>query len=740
MPNPTADTSPGGIVDAVVEWWHEGRHTGNATYVMSPVAADGALVIRRAHERIPGSVLVDATGLTAEQVLHQALTAFGVDLSADKRRSWQNARIGWTDHRLLLVVNAHRAGPTRRSYEPEQLLGFALRWLAQGKLTVLTDTSPDLLPRGTTPRAVFDVSPSHSATPPLPESPALRALALAEPRVVPLAVWAQLVASLTGTTPTEDELTSFAREHSDLVRSGPLGVSFVDEGVAEALRAGTAPDELQRVNGHLAHWLLQSMSAFRHPEGWARSGVLGLYAATGLAMHAVQAGTYEELERNGEAVANIPQSVLMDAGRTAAGYVIPRDTPAADAKQLWTWGVVPNNQRSWASWLHLMTLSRNDHETAAAIAASSVSLPWRAKWAKWRPPGGFHPGYLQSGKIDALAEVRWRGRPAVAGRHRSFTVGSRTEYTSIWDVETGERLAGPWEGDEIPPTHRAELTWPPQPSPEAQAQPHATEGDSVGPSTAQELFAAAPARRNDRSFLLPCVPLPVGDVTVFGSDSGLVAIEASGGIGLTGLGSLNQPLGGSYASAGGSMPADAAGPDQTDHAVLALLFEDIFPVEPEELPDGLTHEPTRELLLEFGLPDVDEGGMRVLPYCDWDVEILEEMPSWPDDIDPIDETGPFFQIGKWMGAEIVIDGPTGHVLRVPTGPDEEELAALPAAHSLEAFLTMVAWWVTGLRTRDTLPPPRDEKPEILGHVLGALTVIDEKGSEAPAWAYIFENE
>ncbi|MCX4834899.1 SUKH-4 family immunity protein [Streptomyces sp. NBC_01016] len=737
MPRPTADTSPQGSVEAVVEWWHEGQHTGSVTYVVSPVAADGASVVRRAHERIPGSVLVDATGLTTEQVLHQALTAFGVDLSADKQRSWQNAELDWTDHRLLLVVNAHRAGPTRRSHEPEHLLGFALRWLAHGKLTVLTDTSPALLPRGTSPKAVFDVSPSHSATP-LPESSALRALALAEPRVVPVAVWAELVAALSGVTPTEGELTTFVQEHSALVRSGPLGVSFVDEGVAEALRAATAPDELRRVNSHLSHWLLQSMPTYRHPDGWARSGALGLYAATGLAMHAVQAGTYEELGRNGEAIANIPKSVLMDAGRTAVGFLIPGNTPAADAKQLWTWGVVPDNQRSWASWLHLMTLSRNDHEAAAAIAASSMSLPWQAKWAKWRPPGGYHPVYLQSGKIDALVEVRWRKRPAVAGRHRSFMVGSRAEYTSIWDAETGERLAGPWEGDEG--EHRADLSWPPQPAPEAQTQPHPAEGDSTGPSTVRELFAAAPPRRNDRSFLWPCVPLTVGDITVLGSDSGLVAIEAADGIDLTSLGSLNRPLSGSYASADGNTPVDSPGPDQTDHTVLPLLFDDIFPVEPEELPDGLTHEPTRELLLDFGLPDVAEGGMRVLPYCDWDVEILEEMPSWPDDIDPIDETGPFFQIGRWMGGEIVIDGPTGHVLRVPTGPDEEELAALPAAHSLEAFLTMVAWWVTGLRIRDTLPPPREEKPDVLGYVLGALTMIDDKGSEAPAWAYVFENE
>ncbi|MHC5257543.1 SUKH-4 family immunity protein [Streptomyces sp. UC4497] len=729
MPEPTAPTSSGGIVDDVIEWWHEGRREGGVgvAHVVSAHGTDGASVIRRVHERLAGSVLVDATGLTAEQVLQQALSAFGVDLSADKQRSWSIARGEWPEQRLLLIANAHRAGPTRRSHEPERLITYALRSLACAKLAVLTDALPELLLSSTSPKAVFNLPTSDSVAP-TPDSSTLRALALAEPRVVPVAVWAQLVAALTGTAPTQDELTSFAREHSDLVRSGPLGVSFVDEGVAEALRPEIASDELQRANRHLAQWLLQSVSTFRHPEGWARSGALGLYAAAGIAMHAVQAGTYEELLRNSKAIANIPQSVLMDSGATALRYYAPGDSPAADAMHLWAWGVIPDSQGSWASWLHLMARARGDHEAADVIAASGVSLPWQAKWTNWRPPGGFHPAYLQSGKIHALAEVRWRGRPAVASRHRSFMVASHTEYTSVWDAETGDRLAGPWEGDEIPAKHRENLTRP-------------TEENSSSPSTAQELFAAAPARRSANSFLLPCGPLTVGNVTILGSDSGLLAVESADSMDFTIFGSLDRSLGGGYSDAGASMPVDASTPGQTDHTVLALLFNDIFPVEPEELPDELAHEPTRELLLEFGLPDMhDEGGMTILPAGDWDVEILEMMPSWPDDIDPVEETGPFFQIGKWMGAEIVIDGPTGHVLRVPTEQDEEELAALPAAHSLEAFLTMVAWWVTGLRTRDTLPLPHVEKPTIFGKVAGALSEIEEKGSEALAWKYIFVNE
>ncbi|MHB9757216.1 SUKH-4 family immunity protein [Streptomyces sp. BYX5S] len=728
MPEPTTPSSPGGIVDDVTEWWHEVRQDSGVgvAHVVSAPGADAASAVRQVHDRIPGSVLVDATGLTAEQVLHQAVTAFGVELSADKRRGWWQARGAWTEQRLLLVTNAHRAGPTRRSHEPELLITYALRSLAFPKLAVLTDALPELILRGTNPKAVFHLPASGPAAP-APDSSTLRALALAEPRVVPLEVWAELVAASTGTTVTHDELTAFVREHSEVVRPGPLGVSFIDEGVAEALRAEVASDELQRVNRHLVDWLLRSVPALRHPEGWARRGALGLYAATGLAMHAVQAGTYKALLRDGKTIANIPQSVLMDSGATALRSFAPGDSPAADAMHLWTWGITPDSQGAWASWLHLMARARGDHEAAEAIAASGVSLPWRAKWTNWRPPGGFHPAYLRSGKIDALTEVRWQGRLAVAGRHRSFVVDSHDTYTSVWDAETGDRLAGPWEGDEIPAEHRESLTLP-------------AEGTSANPATSRELFSTAPARRSAHSYLLPCGPLTVGDVTVLGSDAGLIALESTGSTDVTTIGSRGRSLLDTYSDAGASMPVDASPPGRTDHTVLSFLFDDIFPVEPDELPDELAHEPTRELLLDFGLPDVDEGGMRVLPYCDWDVELLEMMPSWPDDIDPVDETGPFFQIGKWMGAEIVIDGPTGHVLRVPTEPDEEELAALPAAHSLEAFLTMVGWWVTGLRTRDTLPLPHPEKPTILGKVAAALTEIEPAGGEALAWEYVFVNE
>ncbi|MGP3992090.1 SUKH-4 family immunity protein [Streptomyces sp. 3N207] len=731
MPEPTTD--PPGIPEEEVAgrvgaWWREGGLGGQVAFLVPPDGHDASAVMREIHEHVPGSAVVDATGLTAEQVMQQALTALGVDLSADKRGDWRFALGSWPEERLLLVVNVHRAGPTRRSYEPERLVTRTLPWLARGKLAMVVHVVPELLPARVDPRAVFRLSAAAvESLPAVSESVAVRALALAEPRFVPVPVWAQLVTALTGEAASEDALAAFAREGSGILRLGPLGVSFVDEGLAETLRREIESAELSHVSRHLVAWLMRSAPGFRHPEGWAKCGAVGLYAATGLAMHAVQAGTYYEVLRDGRVIANLPQTALMDAARSIT-YLIPGNTAAADAIHLWGWGVTPRHQTEWASWLHLMALSRDDLEFASAVAASGVALPWRAKWARWRPPGGYHTRFLQAGRFAALTEVRWQGRPAIAGLQQRTVLEEQELYVSIWGAETGDRVADPWEHDEIPQEHRADLTWPASPG-----------SDAAAPARVRDLFAASSPRRDQRAFMLPCVPLTVGEVVVFAGDLGLIAISPADGVDISGLGARLRPLSGDYTDGGPCSPIDAPAPSHED--VIPLFGENLLcPIPDEDLPDRLTHAATRELLLDFGLPYVNEGAMGIFPYGGWDMGTLDELPSWPEGVDPVLESGPFFQIGMWMGGKLVIDGPTGHILRVPTKPGQDPLAGLPAAHSLEDFLTMVALWVTGLRTRSVLPPADSERGQLTYWVLGALAEVDETGSEQPAWSYVLHNE
>ncbi|QIY58137.1 hypothetical protein HEP86_31010 [Streptomyces sp. RPA4-5] len=726
-----------GVPGRVGAWWRAGGRGGSAAYVVAPVGVDTGAVMRRVHEGVPGSVLVDVAGLTAEQVMHEALVELGVDLSPGKRDDWRFALGSWSEERLLVLVNTRRAGLTRRSFEPERLIRSTIPWLTRGKLVVLTDTDPELLPRGVPPEAVFRLAGPADVVP-TPDVPAvLRALALAEPRIVPMPVWAQLVVALTGETMSPDELTELAREHSDVLLVGPLGVSFAEEAVAEALRRQVDPEELACVSRHLVTWLLRTSADFRHPEGWAKAGAVGLYAAAGLAMHAVQAGAYEELLRDGRTVAHLPHTALMDSARSRS-FVIPGNSPAADAIHLWQWGVVPRSQGEWASWLHLMAWSRDDLEFASSVASSGVSLPWRTKWAHWRPPGGYHVRFLEAGRFVRLAEVRRQGRSAIAGLQQRTVDGSPQPYVSVRDFETGELVAGPWEQGEIPQEHRTDLTLPPATATPTPSASQASES-SGHPTRLSELFDSSSPPRSKSAFLLPCTPLTVGDVVVFGGDLGLIAIQSAHGVDPSDtFGFRQRPLSWEYAKAGPSSPVDATPPNHRD--LIALFGEDdIYEAEPEELPEELTHQPTRELCTEFGLPDMNEGAMALLPYGNWEVDFFDEV-DWPGDAEPVAERGPFFQIGKWMGGEIVIDGPTGHILRVPTGPDEEYLAGLPAARGLESFLTMVALWVTGLRTRALLPPGNSERGQITYWVLGALAEVDETGSEQPAWSYVLHNE
>ncbi|MHC5257540.1 SUKH-4 family immunity protein [Streptomyces sp. UC4497] len=638
------------VADQVGAWWRAGGRGGSAAHVVAPDGVDAGAVLRRVHEDVPGSVLVDVAGLSAEQIMHQALTTLGVDLSPTERRFWPQALDAWSEERLLVLVNTRRAGHTRRSHEPRRLLRSTVGRLDTGKLAVLTDADAGLLPLGLQPGNLFHLAgPAAGAS--APDVPAaLCALALAEPRVVPVSVWGQLVAALTGESMTADELVGLARERSDVLVTGPLGVSFADEGVGEALRRQADAEQLVRVNRHLVDWLLRTSDDLRHPEGWAKSGPVGLYAAAGLAMHAVQAGSYEELLHDGRTVAHLPQTALIDAARSHSS-IIPGSTPAADAIRLWGRGVVPGHQREWASWLHLMAWSRGDFEFAQSVASSGVSLPWRTKWARWQPPGGCHARFLEAGRFSRLAEVRWQGRPAIAGLQKRMVGRSPEPYVSVRDTETGRLLAGPWDREEVPQEHRADLSLSP-----AATTPASSAAQAGEPTRLVDLFASSSPRRSEYRFLMPCAPMTVGDAVVFGGELGLIALQSAGGVDtLDTFGLRQNPLSGDYPAPDPTSPVGAAPPSHRD--LVALFGEDeIFEAEPEELPEELTHQPTRELLTEFGLPDMTEGAMALLPYGDADIDLFDEV-NWPDDVEPAAERGPFSRSEGGWGASSSSTGP-----------------------------------------------------------------------------------
>ncbi|MFE1771218.1 SUKH-4 family immunity protein [Streptomyces sp. NPDC059008] len=725
-------------VSLLSEWWRSWRAGGNCAHLVDPSGSAGAAVLKQLHQQIEGSVLVDAAGRTAEEVQTEMLRQLGVDVSPAGRWDWHSKLDQLDGNRLVLVLNAHRAGRTRSSSETDHLLTRAIDRLIGGRVGVLVHITPDeLLPLS---EVVLNLPERNTAEADWPAP--LRALALAQPRIVPLRVWAELTAALGPESVTITGLRDLLEEFSDHLVSGDQGVSFSDEGLAEELRRGATDEEINRVDRHMVEWLRRISPEFRHPEGWARSGPEGLYAATGLAMHAVQAdsassvsaeagdqGTlFEDLLQDGGALANIPQTTLLDAADCAFAGDIPGNTAAGSAVQLWSYGVIPESQPEWAAWLHLMATARGDRDLADAVADSSVHLPWKTNWARWRPPGGYHWRFLDPGPAEGLTEVRWQGRPAVA------TLFTWTSRVDVWDAANGEHLGGPWR-EEIPEEHHSDLSWPPE-----SASEEGMSGEGLpGPETYEDLEDAMSDEESAHDLLLGSPVLRLGSQVILAGSGGLFAIEPTAGEHFSGLNSPNvKPLSGRFALTTAITPVGSPPPGLAD---LVELYgaDHIHAFPAHTLPDGLTDEATRNTLIEFGLPEFrDEDGMGIYPLGDHRMSVFDEV-SWPSDIASVEETGPFFQIGFWMGGQLVIDGPTGHVLRVPAEPDEEHLAGLPAAHSLENFLTMVALWVTGHLTKG-LVEGDDEAALLPAFVRAAHLRIDPVGAEASAWAYAFHSQ
>ncbi|WP_407553267.1 SUKH-4 family immunity protein [Streptomyces sp. Pv4-95] len=718
------------IISLLVRWWQNRRPGDRLAHLADPSGSDGAVALREVHRQVEGSVLLDAAGRTAEEVHAEALRSLGVDVSPGKRSDWRHALRGRHEKRLILIMNAHRAGRTRSSSEPDKVISWTAKDLSEGETGVILHHTPFRLSRLSDVSFTIQSRGVSETAWPTP----VRALALAQPRVVPLRVWVELTLALGEEPVTENALHSLLENYSDHLVSGEHGVAFADEGLAEELRHSTGDEEVSRVNRHMAEWLTEISPEFLHPEGWAKSGPEGLYAAEGLAMHAAQADSAEAVSvgdgthgslfmgllQDGGALANIPQTTLMDAAYCAFVVDLPGNSAAGDAIHLWSYGVIPPSQPEWAAWLHLMATARGDRPLAAAITDSGVHLPWKAKWTHWRPPGGYHWRFLEPGPVDGLVEVRWQGRPAVAA------LESWTSRADIWDAVSGEPLAGPWY-EEIPEEYHCDLSWPPG---EQEGGP--------GPQTVDDFEDAISDEEAVHDLFLGSPPLSLGNQVIVGGSGGLFAIESTEGKALSGINySYTEPFSGRYAFTTAVTPVDAPPPGPSD---LVELYGPrcIHAFPASMLPEGITDEPTRRTLIEFGLPALsNEDGLGIYPLGDSRMDIFEEV-NWPANLDTVKETGPFFQIGFWMGGELVIDGPTGHVLRVPTEHGEEHLAGLPAAHSLESFLTMVALWVTGHLTRG-LVEGDDEAYLLPDHVLAAHKRIDPVGAEAPAWAYAFHN-
>ncbi|MGV9642232.1 SUKH-4 family immunity protein [Streptomyces sp. NPDC003514] len=226
--------------------------------VTGPPGSGRTETLLRLSEARSEALFVDATGLTCEDVIERVMSAAGCATLPEKRSDWgfeledSPLRGG-----LVIIVNAHRAGRTRRSSEPERMVHrFIVELAVVGRLKVVIERDlPDV--RGGHNHLVVALRPAPVGEAPglVPDGAAaevLRALALAEVRRAPMPVWTALAQALEPHVGRSLPVAATLEAAGDFLEvDGDGCVRFRDERHAEVLRRTTAAEVVRAVNGEL---------------------------------------------------------------------------------------------------------------------------------------------------------------------------------------------------------------------------------------------------------------------------------------------------------------------------------------------------------------------------------------------------------------------------------------------------------------------------------------------------------
>ncbi|WP_420035868.1 SUKH-4 family immunity protein [Streptomyces sp. cg28] len=286
-------------------------------------------------------------------------------------------------------------------------------------------------------------------------------------------------------------------------------------------------------------------------------------------------------------------------------------------------------------------------DTTAAEETAVRERPWTVRWAHWRPPGVVDPRRLDPGHVDALqpAPGDWApdGRPAIVACDRWYGDGGRSW---VFDVSTGEALAGPWS-EGVPEIGRREPLW----------QDGLEGRDPLPAWGAFDPFHDIP--------LLIRAQARIGDVVVVASAGGVFAVDgiAEGVLGFEGPTDPDD-----LAGRGSSFPCRLA-EGQEQRLLTSLPPGEVFGEERitrlpvSLLPEGLRDEDARTALSSGGVPRIRaaEIDLAVAPG-----EPLREVEGRPA----------LLALGTWSGGVIALHGLTGRVYRLPEH-DDWDIADLP---------------------------------------------------------------
>ena len=210
-------------LNRALRWIDRPRDTSAWMWIGGRAGSGRTALLREVVVRHPAAVYVDCAGKSAEEVARDVAASLGIPATDSFKGNFATVAGQITDDPVVILANTQWAGRLRTTREPERVLGQVARALIEHhrrglrmRLLVEVDDGPggvaqwrgrqltleDGFEPGPAFPSLYDETPLSSAL-----SSALRALALAEHRFVPLPVWSVLCSAL-GRNMPEAELDS----------------------------------------------------------------------------------------------------------------------------------------------------------------------------------------------------------------------------------------------------------------------------------------------------------------------------------------------------------------------------------------------------------------------------------------------------------------------------------------------------------------------------------------------------
>ncbi|KUN90405.1 SUKH-4 family immunity protein [Streptomyces caeruleatus] len=669
-----------------VEDWLATPHRLDPTLAIRGAAGSGKTeLLRKLSERMPHAVYLDCQRMEAGDIARHLLQEWG---AAHEGHSLAAAARAITGDGVALLANVHWAGSLVTSNEASRItqdMVSHFRRSARPMIWFVIECEADepwlFLP---SENELFLQAPGDQQvqaaelTALLTVQPALWALAASELRDTPLAVWAELCRTFEIPS-SDEELARLADHLGDLVDrssdgTGEVTVSFRWESLRHRIRKLRPVD-----HGAIFAALLRSLDQ-RAGGPWSSVGPVGAYAARTLGLHAVQAGLLDEVLSNGTVLANLDPADLLRALAARWPDGIPPGGIAQDIHYLERLGLDSAPQEEWVAWLHHCALSRGEERLAEAIVREAgARLPWRTIWSNCRPYGMFG----RFGKSDNGA----LGHPSSGATRAKDIAAQATESPS-------------WPFPELVPPVRHIF------------------------NRSRDDFSHFRSKRLESGHWLL-----VGSSGTFVVDVQTVP-EQQPHLSHMPSAFMEEPI--TRASVW-ECPAPALTKGAPSREWLEATFGrgTCRRLREDELPSGLTHEESRQFLMETGLPalshqlpfmnTIDAAGTGLVPL------------RWADDAVPTELSGPFYHLGNWTGGNILLDGETGAVVQDgSTGYDDVVLAS-----SLRKFFILLRLCHEFLVSDFATNYERDDALESLQEW---ATKIDPVTEDALIWEHALDTE